>query len=150
MARKKRHKTSNCVCLNLRMAARTITQFYDGKFREVGLRSTQFNVLAAIGETGPVPITQLADILVMDRTTLNRDLQPLQRDGLVTSQKGEDKRVRLIDLTDEGRVRLSRGLPVWKNLQDDFHKSIGKKGWKTLEKGLSKSTKIAQKKAARG
>jgi DNA-binding MarR family transcriptional regulator len=110
------------------MAARKITQFYDSKFRDVGLRSTQFNVLAAIGETGSVPITRLADILVMDWTTLNRYRQPLQRDGLVTSQKGQDRRVRLTDLTEEDRIRLARGHPVWKSLQDDFYKSIGKKG----------------------
>jgi DNA-binding MarR family transcriptional regulator len=150
MAKKKRHKISNCGCLNLRMAARTITQFYDSRFKEIGLRSTQFNVLAAIEEAGPVAMTRLADTLVMDRTTLNRDLQPLQRDGLVSIQKGEDKRVRLIDLTDEGRVRLERGLPVWKALQDGFYASMGKEGWKALQKSLSKTTRIAQKKTARG
>jgi DNA-binding MarR family transcriptional regulator len=127
------------------MAARTITQSYDSRFREVGLRSTQFNMLAAIESAGPVSMTRLADVLVMDRTTLNRDLQPLQRDGLVEIKKGEDKRVRLIDLTGEGRTRLEAGVPIWRELQDQFYGSIGKKRWKSLLKGLSRTTAIAQK-----
>ena len=145
MAKRKRHRISNCTCLNLRMAARTITQSYDSRFREVGLRSTQFNMLAAIESAGPVSMTRLADVLVMDRTTLNWDLQPLQRDGLVEIKKGEDKRVRLIDLTEEGRTRLEAGVPIWRELQDQFYGSIGKKRWKSLLKGLSRTTAIAQK-----
>jgi DNA-binding MarR family transcriptional regulator len=127
------------------MASRTITQFYDGRFREIGLRSTQFNLLAAIEESGPVPMTRLADILVMDRTTLNRDLKPLVRDGLIVVSPGEDRRIRLIDLTEAGNAKLKEGLPVWKELQNDFYRSFGKKGWKTLMKGLGKSTVIARK-----
>jgi DNA-binding MarR family transcriptional regulator len=154
MAKKKRHELDNCACLNLRMASRTITQFYDGRFREIGLRSTQFNLLAAIGESGPVPMTRLADILVMDRTTLNRDLKPLVRDGLIVVSPGEDRRIRLVDLTEAGNAKLEEGLPVWKELQDDFYRAFGKKGWKTLMKGLEKSTlvarKIARKKNAQG
>lgn len=90
-------------------------------------------------------MTRLADVLVMDRTTLNRDLQPLQRDGLVEIKKGEDKRVRLIDLTEKGRTRLEAGVPIWRELQDQFYSSIGKKRWKSLLKGLSRTTAIAQK-----
>jgi len=145
MAKKKRHELSSCACLNLKMASRTITQFYDGRFREIGLRSTQFNLLAAIEESGPVPMTRLADILVMDRTTLNRDLKPLVRDGLIVVSPGEDRRIRLIDLTEAGNAKLKEGLPVWKELQNDFYRSFGKKGWKTLMKGLGKSTMIARK-----
>jgi DNA-binding MarR family transcriptional regulator len=145
MAKRKRHKISNCACLNLRMAARTITQHYDNRFREVGLRSTQFNLLAAIDDAGPVAMSKLADILTMDRTTLNRDLQPLKRDGLVTVKKGDDRRVRLIDLTDSGRTKLDAGFPIWRELQDGFHRSMGKKRWKSLMKEVSKATRIAKK-----
>ena len=122
-----------------------ITQQYDNRFRKVGLRSTQFNLLAAVDKAGPVPMTKLADILLMDRTTLNRDLQPLKRDGLVSVKPGRDRRVRLIDLTEVGRAKLEAGFPVWRELQDDFHGSMGKKRWNSLMKELSRSRRIAQK-----
>ena len=127
------------------MAARVITQHYANRFREVGLRSTQFIVLAAVDEAGPVAMTKLADILVMDRTTLNRDLQPLKRDGLVSITQGRDRRVRLIDLTDLGRAKLEAGYPLWRELQNDFYGALGKKRWKSLMKDLSHATKTAQK-----
>ena len=127
------------------MAARTITQHYDNQFRKVGLRSTQFNLLAAVDDAGPVAMTKLADILIMDRTTLNRDLQPLRRDGLVLVKTGEDRRLRLIDLTDEGRAKLEAGLPVWRELQDAFHGQMGKKRWNSLMKNLSRATRITQR-----
>lgn len=145
MAKRKRHKVANCACLNLRMAARTITQHYDNQLRQVGLRSTQFNLLAAVDETGPVSMTNLADILVMDRTTLNRDLKPLTRDGLVAVKKGVDKRVRLIELTEAGEAKLKAAIPVWRELQDQFRGSMGKKRWKSLMKDLSKTTQIARR-----
>ncbi len=145
MAKRKRHRILNCACLNLRMAARTVTQHYDNRFRAIGLRITQFNVLAAVEEFEPVAMTRLADVLVMDRTTLNRDLQPLKRDGLVSVRKGEDKRVRLIELTEAGRSKLKAGFPVWRELQDQFYGSMGKKRWKTLMKGLSRTTSVTQK-----
>jgi DNA-binding MarR family transcriptional regulator len=90
-------------------------------------------------------MTRLADTLVMDRTTLNRDLKPLVRDGLIVVSPGEDRRIRLIDLTDAGNAKLEEGLPVWKELQNDFYQAFGKKGWKSLMKGLGKSTAVARK-----
>ena len=141
----KRHKIANCACLNLRAAARSITQYYDRELRRVGLRSTQFNLLAAVQEVGPASMTNLAGALGMDRTTLNRDLKPLRRDGLVTIRKGRDRRVRLISLTGMGRERLEAAYPVWRGLQDEVHGCVGKKRWKSLMKELSHTTKAVQK-----
>ena len=141
---KKRHELDNCTCLNLRAAARMITQHYDHRFRQVGLRSTQYNLLAAVEASGPVGMTQLADILGMDRTTLNRDLQPLKRDELVVVRKGKDRRLRLVELTSVGTERLEEGHPIWRELQDNFHRSVGKKRWKALMKELSRTVSVLQ------
>ena len=73
----------NCTCFNLRKAARAVTQAYDEALKLQGLRATQISILAMLSELGPVTMTNLADQLVMDRTTLTRNLKPLLSDNLV-------------------------------------------------------------------
>ena len=119
-----------------------VTQHYDHQFRAVGLRSTQFNLLAAVKDAGPVSMTRLADILGMDRTTLNRDLKPLLRDGLVRVKKGRDRRVRLVSLTKVGKTKVRAGFPIWRRLQDQLHEGMGKKHWKSLRKELSRTSHV--------
>src|SRR6266536_3610692 len=73
----------NCNCLAIRQAARHVSQFYDQLFAPVGLRATQFAILSRLRHNGPMTINALAAALVMDRTTLGRNILPLQRDGLI-------------------------------------------------------------------
>src|ERR1700738_3737737 len=90
-----------CNCLALRQAARHVTQFYDQCLASAGLRTTQFSILAKLQRLGPLTSSSLAAALVMDRTTLGRNLQPLAREGLVAVGKGRtDRRSREIRLTD--------------------------------------------------
>ena len=102
---------SSCACLNLRMAARAITRFYDRALQPSGLRATQFNLLCALAADGSATITHLAQQLVMDRTTLSRNLKPLVGMGLIAVEPGEDRRSRVIALTDDGLKKLSRHRP---------------------------------------
>src|SRR6201997_3826786 len=81
-----------CNCLALRQAARHVTQFYDRFLAPSGLRATQFSILAKLRRTGPMTINALADELVMDRTTLGRNILPLQRDGLIAVVPGKSDR----------------------------------------------------------
>ncbi len=74
-----------CNCLALRQAARQVTQFYDQFLAPSGLRSTQYSILARLQRKGPMTINALAGELVMDRTTLGRNILPLQRDGLIAA-----------------------------------------------------------------
>ena len=97
-----------CACFNLRKATRVVTQLYDEALKPAGLRSTQFAVLAATRALGPVSVNQLAEWIVMDRTTLTRNLKPLERDGLIAVRAGDDLRVRQVSLTAKGRKTLER------------------------------------------
>src|ERR1700747_132744 len=72
-----------CNCLAIRQAARHVTQFYDQLFAPFGLRATQYAILYRLQRDGPMTINALAAALVMDRTTLGRNILPLQRDGLI-------------------------------------------------------------------
>src|ERR1700732_3853608 len=81
-----------CTCLAVRKAARHITQFYDQYLAPVGLRTTQFSILAKLKRLGPMTINALAGELVMDRTTLGRNIRPLQREGLLAVAPGQSDR----------------------------------------------------------
>lgn len=106
-----------CLGMALRQATRALTQRYDAAFSAVGIRSTQFNLLVALAQAPAVPMSRLAKAVVMDRTTLTRNLAPLVRRGLVAETGADDKRVRSYALTPRGQQLLARALPDWKAAQ---------------------------------
>lgn len=108
----------DCICLNLRMSARAISQIYDEELRPVGIRVTQFSLLRAIERLGPVTFQRLAEALVLDETTMPRSLRLLQKDGYIRIEAGEDRRERLASLTAAGRAVLELALPHWRRAQE--------------------------------
>ncbi len=115
-----------CNCLALRQAARHVTQFYDQLLAPCGLRTTQFSVLARLKRAGPLTINALARELVMDRTTLGRNILPLERAGLVAIVAGRsDRRSKELNLTAAGAVRLRAGLKRWAEAQARFEAAFG-------------------------
>src|SRR5207237_243828 len=88
-----------CNCLAIRQASRHVTQFYDQLLAPSGLRTTQFAILGRLRRSGPMPINALAAALVMDRTTLGRNILPLERDGLI--EIGAERAAALRDLLRE-------------------------------------------------
>jgi len=114
-----------CVCATARMAARSLTRIYDRALEPAGIRTTQFSVLARLLEEGPLALTHLAGRLAMDRTTLARDLRPLERRGLVAISVGADRRVRMAELTPAGRRLVDETRPLWKQVQRDVRAELG-------------------------
>ncbi|HER27319.1 MAG TPA: MarR family transcriptional regulator, partial [Rhodospirillales bacterium] len=98
-----RAEAARCIGFGLRKAVRAVSQVYDGKLEPVGLKGTQFSLLLATSITGQIAVGKLADIMVMDRTTLTRNLRPLKALGYLEMFAGPDKRVRIIQLTKTGR-----------------------------------------------
>ncbi|MBV1929599.1 MAG: MarR family winged helix-turn-helix transcriptional regulator [Gammaproteobacteria bacterium] len=107
-----------CVAFNLRRATRSLSNMYEEIMRPSGLRVTQFSVLVAIQNTGPVAMSVLAKVLAMDRTTLTRNLKPLVRDGLLIITPGEDPRSRVVNLSEKGIEQLEEAIPLWQKAQD--------------------------------
>lgn len=126
-----------CACANLRGATRILTQFYDEILQPSGLRTTQFTLLVNIEKFGPVQVTQLAETLLMDQTTLTRNLQPLKEQGLIESLKGEDGRTRLLTLTLQGETKLAQMLPLWEQAQQHITDGLGQERYSALLKELS-------------
>jgi DNA-binding MarR family transcriptional regulator len=106
-----------CLCLHAQRAARALSRRFDEALRPVGITSGQFSLLNALNRPKPPPIGPVAQLLAMDRTTLTAALKPLERDSLVTiARDPEDRRNRLLGLTDKGREVLSAAVPIWREL----------------------------------
>lgn len=116
----------DCICFSLRRAARLASRSYDAALAPVGLRNTQFSLLCVIEARGPLPLTELADLAVMERTTLTRNLRLLEKQKLVRSSPGEDKRQRVIQLTSQGRKTIQAALPAWRAAQKGLSGQLGK------------------------
>ncbi|MBD2308505.1 winged helix-turn-helix transcriptional regulator [Chroococcidiopsis sp. FACHB-1243] len=123
---------NTCTCFNLRKATRVVTQFFDEQLKPSGLLITQFTILVAIAQAGSGTINDLADLLVMDRTTLTRNLKPLEREGFVAIQPGEDRRIRVVSLTAKGRNALAVALPLWERAQTSVINGLGQQQWNSL------------------
>ena len=122
----------NCVCFNLRWVTRAVTQFYDSEMRRHGIRPTQGSILSSLQAKDSWNMAELSDWLGMERTTLVRNLQPLQRDGLVQAVGGgRGNRVELT-ITTKGRKQVEKLTPAWKAAQSAVVKTLGEKRWSAI------------------
>ena len=134
--------SAECVCFHLRRSARAITQFYDRILAPTGIRATQFSLLSVVDRAGGLPFSTLAEALGMDRTTLTRNLRPLERDSLVRTERGTDRRMRLVKLTSAGERRLREADPLWAKAHARITEGIGLKTWSNLRQDLSRTIAV--------
>ena len=133
-----------CVCFNIRKSARAITQLYEDALRPTGLRATQFTLLIATRVMGTATINDLAKGLVMDRTTLTRNVRPLEKQGFIRVMPGKkDRREREVTLTLAGQEILSEALPLWKTVQATVIEALGQGRVRRLLKDLSATVDLA-------
>lgn len=125
-----------CLNFNLKRASRAISQYFDHILDKVGLTSPRFNILMTLGSTDGMELAPMAELLVMDRTTLLRNLEPLETLGYVEDVPSENKRARKVALTQEGWEALRLAYPVWKEAHNHLVENLGTTEWKTLIKGL--------------
>jgi DNA-binding MarR family transcriptional regulator len=122
------NEPESCNCFAVRSAARHVTQLYDQFLAPLGLRATQFSILAKLKRRGALTINELAGDMVMDRTTLGRAIQPLERDGLIRIEPTSfDRRAKQLHLTRVGEKRLRVGLKAWATAQARFEAEFGAK-----------------------
>lgn len=115
-----------CNALAIRQAARHVSQFYDQYLAPCGLRGSQFSILARLKFRGPLSINALAGELVMDRTTLGRNILPLERERLIEIRSGRsDRRSKELRLTAPGAARLAEASKRWTEAQARFEKVFG-------------------------
>lgn len=124
-ARLSRLAAGECLNFNLRKADRAVSQIFDRAIADSGLKSTQFMLLNGVSLTDGASISALAEAMVMDRTTLTRNLAPLERDGLVAIVAGSDRRTRSVEITARGRRLLDKTLPLWHSAQRRLTRALG-------------------------
>jgi DNA-binding MarR family transcriptional regulator len=122
----------NCVCFNLRWVTRAVTQFYDAEMRRHGIRPTQGTILSSLMAKDSWNMAELSDWLGMERTTLVRNLGPLQRDGLVKINGGGRGRLVEVAITAKGRKQIEKITPAWKSAQRAVVKTLGEKRWAAI------------------
>jgi DNA-binding MarR family transcriptional regulator len=132
---------AQCNCLALRQAARRVTQFYESRLAPLGLTSSQYSIIARLNRVGPLTINEIAEALVMDRTTTGRAIRPLERDGLVRIGSVEDARKRVVNLTAAGRRRADEARNAWQQAQAEFERAFGADAAKSLRAMMSEVVK---------
>lgn len=125
-----------CACHKVRMAARAVTRLYDETLRSTGLRATQLSVLVAVGIDEVVSITELAKFMGMDRSTLTRNLRPLEKEGLIKVGLEGWRRSRAVEITKKGRSRLREALPLWEKAQQTLKRKLGDQKWDVIRGDL--------------
>lgn len=116
----------NCVCRNLRMTTRITTQHFDKIFQTVGLTAPQFSLLAEITANESIAISELAERMLMDQTTVTRNIEILRKKGYVNVRTDDnDSRKRCISISETGEEKLNEAIPVWNNVQSLIEKEIG-------------------------
>ena len=133
---------SQCNCLVIRQAARRVSQFYDAHLAPLGLKTSQYSILSKLNRLGPMSINEIADAMVMDRTTIGRAVRPLERDGFVKVEAAEDGRKRVINLTAAGRERAKEALAAWRQAQKEFELAYGPGAAKKLRTALRDVVKV--------
>jgi DNA-binding MarR family transcriptional regulator len=135
---------TECACFDLRRATRAVTRMYDEFLRDAGLNITQFSMLRLICAEKELSISTLGRYMVMERTSITRALAPLERDGLVLSRPGTDKRIRVVSVSNKGRRLVEDAEPKWRQAQEALLETIGEDRWRAMCTLLRHTTRIVR------
>jgi DNA-binding MarR family transcriptional regulator len=126
----------------LRRASRAISRLYDEELRGVGLRTTQYSLLITLHRSGEVRQGDLGPLMVLDETTLTRNLRPLVDQGWVAVRAGKDRRERLVSITATGSAKLANARPAWERAQERLNSSLPKGVWESLMSALPEVARL--------
>ncbi|AGX43018.1 MarR family winged helix-turn-helix transcriptional regulator [Clostridium saccharobutylicum] len=119
-------KPSPCNCLNIRRASQALTEVYDEFISPSNLKLGQFSLLKHINQLGPVSVSDLASAIRLDRTTLVRNLKPLEQSGFIEDMSTEGTRNRQLKLTDKGIETYKYAEELWEKAQNFLEEYLGK------------------------
>jgi DNA-binding MarR family transcriptional regulator len=127
---------AHCVSNNLQQTARAVNRIYAEAMQPAGLGRSQFSLLMHLHRQGPMSMTDIAERLYMDRTTLTRNLGPLERAGYVKRGSGDDARIKLVEITAAGKRKLRDAQKYWREAQGRILAAFGRTRWRELEATL--------------
>jgi DNA-binding MarR family transcriptional regulator len=135
---------AECACFDLRKATRAVSRMYDDFLRDAGVNVTQFSQLRLIRAEKEISVSTLGRHMVMDRTSITRALAPLERDGLINSRPGADKRIRIVSLTKKGLKLVEDAEPKWHRAQEALMEAIGADRWSAMRSLLRDTTRMVR------
>jgi DNA-binding MarR family transcriptional regulator len=118
-------KPQGCSNAKLRQLARRVSQHYDHEMAKIGLKTTQYSLLSQVAHRGPIRPGELAKLMVLDASTLTRNLKPLVAAGLVSVVAGADSRSHLVAITEAGREKRAGAQQRWKAAQESLNELLG-------------------------
>ncbi len=136
----------NCLFSKTRTVSRYVTNLYTKALKEIGVTPVQYSMLTAIQILREGNINELSSALKMDRTTINRNLKPLLRDGHVYVNESKDKRERVVSITKEGEEIYDKGYKEWQKAQEELRAEIGEENWSELNAVLDSVIKVIAEK----
>ena len=105
--------------------------------RPIGLRGTQFTLLVNAFAYSPITVTRMSEIMITDRTTLGRNLLPMEKSGFIKVEPGDDRRTRIVNITDAGKRKLTEAYPLWKETQEDIKQKMCLENWSSMISNIS-------------
>ena len=134
-----------CTAMHVRRAGRQISKMYDYYLRPAGIRVTQYGMLRSISGLYQPFISDMGRILNMDQTTVTRNIEKLEKAGLVvTSAHPDDPRKKIIELSAAGQAKLAEALPLWEKAQHRIESHMGKADLAKLAQLLQKVSEAAK------
>jgi MarR family transcriptional regulator, organic hydroperoxide resistance regulator len=131
----------SCLCAGFRRAGRVLTKKYDYYLKPSGLKITQYSMLANIARNPDISVSRLAELLIMDQTTVSRNLQVLEKAGYVNMEAGAtDNRVRKIQVSEKGVSKMKEAKPLWEKAQLDVEGILGSSGVTEIMSAFRKVT----------
>jgi len=137
--------TQICVCANLRKKTRVVTQLYDKVLEPTNLKVTQYSMLANIAQHKAVTVSQLGEILLLDQTTITRNVNLLKKNDYVEVKRDpQDGRTKMISLTTTGMQKLTEAAPIWMDIQEKIIHDIGLEKYKDFYETLKKIQQVVK------
>ncbi|MEZ5992920.1 MAG: MarR family winged helix-turn-helix transcriptional regulator [Planctomycetota bacterium] len=121
-----------CLASRTRLLGRVITSIYDDALRNVGLTASQMTILVALEHTGGIHPAAICEALKLDKSTLSRNVDRMERNGWVDKVAGEDARSHTLRLSEAGRQKLGEAVPYWRTAQATAEEVLGKGGMDTM------------------
>jgi DNA-binding MarR family transcriptional regulator len=115
----------SCYALAARKKARYLTRLYDNSLAPSGLSVSQFSILSLLALNGKLKLAALADLLIMERTSLVRALKPLQTAGYIVTERADGARAFDVLLSASGLAKVREAAPLWHAAQAEFERQVG-------------------------
>ncbi|WP_417317612.1 MarR family winged helix-turn-helix transcriptional regulator [Emcibacter sp.] len=125
-----------CACLGLRKASRAVTRRFDTILDPSSLRSTQVVILLELADKGTMTLSQLADSLFMEKSSMSRMVKAMADRGYISIQYSGGKRYASYTLEAEGLEAIRNVVPYWMEAQEEFMQALGDKNWKDIREAL--------------